>query len=184
MEVFAEVGFHGATIGDICERAGYTTGAFYSNFASKDELFLALFDLNAARTRDLFREVIAGIPDSERSLDRVVRLLATVESPDRRWFLISAEFLLYAIRNRQVAHLLAEHDEALRADLKTLFGGVLQRLNRPLTVDLDHFVRVVVAIREGGLAQSLIEPEALPPGTLEQTFIPILVNAVTTSDHR
>ena len=41
-EVFAEVGLDAASVETICERAGFTRGAFYSNFESKDELFLAL----------------------------------------------------------------------------------------------------------------------------------------------
>ena len=41
-EVFAEVGLDAASVEAICERAGFTRGAFYSNFESKDELFLAL----------------------------------------------------------------------------------------------------------------------------------------------
>jgi len=41
-EVFAEVGMDAASVEAICERAGFTRGAFYSNFESKDELFLAL----------------------------------------------------------------------------------------------------------------------------------------------
>jgi AcrR family transcriptional regulator len=42
VEVFAEVGLDGASVETICERAGFTRGAFYSNFESKDELFLAM----------------------------------------------------------------------------------------------------------------------------------------------
>jgi AcrR family transcriptional regulator len=41
-EVFAESGFDGASVEAICERAGFTRGAFYSNFASKEELFFGL----------------------------------------------------------------------------------------------------------------------------------------------
>jgi len=41
-EVFSEVGMDAASVEVICERAGFTRGAFYSNFESKDELFLAL----------------------------------------------------------------------------------------------------------------------------------------------
>src|SRR5262245_44436699 len=43
-EVFAERGFHGASVEDISERAGYTRGAFYANFDDKDAVFLALVD--------------------------------------------------------------------------------------------------------------------------------------------
>ncbi|MFT4260404.1 TetR/AcrR family transcriptional regulator [Microbacterium sp.] len=41
-QVFAEVGLDGASVEAVCERAGFTRGAFYSNFESKDELFLTL----------------------------------------------------------------------------------------------------------------------------------------------
>ncbi|EED6225695.1 helix-turn-helix transcriptional regulator, partial [Salmonella enterica subsp. enterica serovar Haifa] len=47
-QVFAEVGLDGASVEAVCERAGFTRGAFYSNFDSKDELFLTL----AARVAD------------------------------------------------------------------------------------------------------------------------------------
>ena len=41
-QVFAEAGLDGASVEAVCERAGFTRGAFYSNFESKDELFLML----------------------------------------------------------------------------------------------------------------------------------------------
>ena len=43
LEVFAEDGFGRATVEQVCERAGFTRGAFYSNFSSLDELFLAMW---------------------------------------------------------------------------------------------------------------------------------------------
>ena len=42
-EVFMRRGFHGASLEEISDHAGYTKGAVYSNFAGKDELFLAVF---------------------------------------------------------------------------------------------------------------------------------------------
>jgi AcrR family transcriptional regulator len=46
--VFAAKGFGAARIDDVCAAAGYTRGAFYSNFATLDELFFALYDERAA----------------------------------------------------------------------------------------------------------------------------------------
>ncbi|MDQ3789200.1 MAG: TetR/AcrR family transcriptional regulator, partial [Actinomycetota bacterium] len=43
-EVFAEHGFGRTTLEQIAERAGYTRGAVYANFTSKDDLFLAVLD--------------------------------------------------------------------------------------------------------------------------------------------
>ncbi|MFC9355228.1 TetR/AcrR family transcriptional regulator, partial [Rhodococcus sp. NPDC057014] len=44
VEVFAENGFGRSTVEQICERGGYTRGAFYSNFASLDEMFFAMWE--------------------------------------------------------------------------------------------------------------------------------------------
>ena len=43
-EVFAEQGVHASTVEEVCERAGFTRGAFYSNFTTKEELFAALME--------------------------------------------------------------------------------------------------------------------------------------------
>src|SRR6478609_6392182 len=58
-DVFAERGFHGASVEDICERAEFTRGAFYSNFASKDELVLELFQQHVTRLQAAIAEVAA-----------------------------------------------------------------------------------------------------------------------------
>ena len=54
LQVFAEMGYQAASVEDICSRAGFTRGAFYSSFRSKDELLLALY---RRRTESLVAEV-------------------------------------------------------------------------------------------------------------------------------
>ena len=58
MELFAEQGFGATSIPDICTRAGLTKGAFYSNFANKDALFLALLDRSWARRAEWIRRAM------------------------------------------------------------------------------------------------------------------------------
>src|SRR6478752_5244530 len=62
-QVFAEVGLDAASVEAICERAGFTRGAFYSNFETKDELFLELVG-NVARER------VAAVRGRVRELER------------------------------------------------------------------------------------------------------------------
>ena len=50
--VFAREGYAGASVDRIAEEAGYSKGALYSNFASKDELFFELFDYYAGGQAD------------------------------------------------------------------------------------------------------------------------------------
>ena len=67
-EVFAEHGFGGASLDAIANRAGYTRGAVYSNFADKTELLLALFDQGAELFRSEQLPQLLALPDEERAL--------------------------------------------------------------------------------------------------------------------
>lgn len=179
LEAFAEHGFHATTIEQICERAGYTRGAYYSNFASKEELFLALFDEHSDRTVRRLADAIDTLTAEEYTLARLAELAARIEPDERDWYLVTTEFTLHAIRDRQAAWVLARHDERLRAEIARGLTLVLRRAGRELTVDADRFARLIVALREGGLAQSYVEPAALPPGSLEREFLAPLLEIST-----
>ena len=60
--VFAAKGFHGATLDEVAAAAGFTKGAVYSNFKSKDDLFLALLDDRSERQFAVMIEVLEGGP--------------------------------------------------------------------------------------------------------------------------
>jgi AcrR family transcriptional regulator len=106
-EVFAENGVHATSVEEICERAGFTRGAFYSNFRAKEELFVALMqqksthflDVLAGRIDEL-RPLVARAADLDEDslIDLVLRLSAS-PFDDRTWALISAEFRLLALRD-------------------------------------------------------------------------------------
>jgi AcrR family transcriptional regulator len=183
-DVFAERGFHGSSIGEICERAGLTTGAFYSNYSSKDALFFALFDRHSQRLVQRFGEFVSDALDAEDPLSALLDLLAELNDYDPSWYLISTEFTLHAIRNPQTAKVLAEHDKQLRDELTELLRLLLKKSGRKTDVDLDMLARLVVAIHEGGLAQSLVEPDALPSGALERTYLPTVLRAVFRDGER
>ncbi|WP_282692426.1 TetR/AcrR family transcriptional regulator [Streptomyces sp. CC208A] len=184
LEAFAEHGFHATTIEQICERAGYTRGAYYSNFASKEELFLALFDEHSERTVRRLADAIDALTAEEYTLPRLAELAAAIEPDERDWYLVTTEFTLHAIRDPQTAWVLARHDERLRAEIARGLTLVLRRAGREPTVDPDRFARLLIALREGGLAKSYVEPQALPPGTLEREFLPALLEASTRPARR
>src|SRR5688500_19306750 len=65
--VLAGEGIQGASVEHICEQAGFTRGAFYSNFSSKDELLLALCE---REREDMFDKVrMAADPAAFAGLD-------------------------------------------------------------------------------------------------------------------
>src|SRR3546814_7603493 len=67
-EVFAEVGLDATSVEAVCERAGFTRGAFYSNFASKEEMFLELAAAVAEERVAEFEERVAQL-EGEGALD-------------------------------------------------------------------------------------------------------------------
>ena len=97
--VFAERGFEAATLEEITERAGFTRGAFYSNFTSKDELFLALMEHENAKSAAAISEAVTR---GDPLLDIA---LADPLPPDerRRRNLVWLEFMLYAARRPELA---------------------------------------------------------------------------------
>ncbi|MEU8758957.1 TetR/AcrR family transcriptional regulator [Streptomyces sp. NPDC048659] len=179
LETFAAYGFHAASIERICERAGFTRGAYYSNFAGKEELFLALFDAHGEKIVRRLAESVDALAPEECTLERIAELASRVDPEERDWYLVSTEFTLHAVRDPQAAWVLARHDARLRAEIARGVELVLRRAGRELTVDADRFARLIVALREGGLAQSYVEPAALPPGTLERDFLAPLLESCT-----
>jgi len=62
--VFAEKGMARGSIDDVAEHAGFTKGAFYANFASKEELFLALLDEHFADVLERVDRAITVSPSA------------------------------------------------------------------------------------------------------------------------
>ncbi|MFD3745668.1 TetR/AcrR family transcriptional regulator [Nocardia sp. NPDC058633] len=174
-ELFAEKGFGATSVGDICGRAGYTSGAFYSNYSSKDELFFALFDAHAAELIERLRDKLTRLREQSATIDELVAAATEIGPEERSWYLISTEFTLYAIRNPAAARTLADHDAKVRALFIPLLDVLRREFDVTVPVDLDHLTRAVIALREGGLAQSLVEPDRLAHGELERTYLPALV---------
>lgn len=169
LEAFAELGFHSASIEDICRRAGYSRGAFYSNFKNRDELFFALFDAHAQRVVDRVAAAAGDIERGNLSVERIAHILAHVDAGERDWYLVTTEFTLYAMRNAEAARALAEHDARIRTTVADLMARLLDQAGRTPKVDLEQLARMAIAMREGALAQSFIDPQRLPPGSSSRT---------------
>ncbi len=158
LDLFAEQGYGAASIAEICARAGLTKGAFYSNYANKEALFLALLDRSWARRAELIRlalpdEIPTQLPGGPplRSASGVV---------DRQWTLVSTEFSLNAIRHPEIAALLVEHERRVRAELAVLITESLERSGRRPLIPVDELARMIVAVTEGSDIQVLTDMAA------------------------
>lgn len=158
--VFAAKGFGAARIDDVCEAAGFTRGAFYSNFSSLDELFFALYDERAAIISSQVAAALTtdeGAP-IEPSIYAVISRTAATLLLDRDWLMVKTDFLLYAARHPEVAAVLAAHRAELRAAIEARLSSAHGRLALPRGVaDVPAAARAVVAAYDGVTVQLLLD---------------------------
>jgi AcrR family transcriptional regulator len=125
--VFARRGFHGASVEAISEDAGLSTGAIYSNFRSKEDLFLSLYEDRIERRRGELRSAVeraggglAGVAAASAEVGEAFRR-------DRYWFLLYFEFALHAAR-----------DPAFARRFRKVRKAGLRQLERGLGEGLAH----------------------------------------------
>lgn len=159
---FARKGFAGASVDEIAEAAGYTVGALYSNFGSKERLFV---ELMRSRASDRISEAIQVVSDADpgdgRRLRALGQLLVDVADKEVDFAPLQAEFWLYAVRHREELKELAPpspQDDALRSVIE----GVLRRRGREEDVSADAVSTIVRALFQGLVRQRRIHPDSVP----------------------
>jgi AcrR family transcriptional regulator len=160
-QVFARRGFHAATLDEVADAAGFTKGAVYSNFATKDELVLALLDQHlAAQLQQI--EALDAIESSEE-LRTVLRRRTEQDSATARDFgVLVIEFWLYAMRNPAARAELAERYGQIRGRLAELIAKRYDRGQRCPPMPPKHLAALALATDAGLFLQYAAEPEALP----------------------
>ncbi|MEU2426587.1 TetR/AcrR family transcriptional regulator [Streptomyces sp. NPDC007851] len=177
--VFAAKGFGRVSIEEVCEAAGFSRGAFYSNFATLDELFFALYrdraDLIAQQVADALALDGPGL-DVPASVDRVTEVLLL----DVDWLLVKTDFLVHAARDAAVAEALLDH----RARLRRAVAGRLSRAPLPAVLgDADSAAHAVVAAYDGVTTQLLLDRDvAGARAWLKQLLTALLTDGGAVSD--
>jgi AcrR family transcriptional regulator len=126
--VFARRGFHAASVEEVSEEAGLSTGALYSNFKGKDELFLRLYEERIHRRGRELREVVERSGGPEAGLGPAAANFLDVLRQEREWFLLYFEFWLHAAR-----------DPAFGERFRALHEAGLQELAEGIAEGLDQF---------------------------------------------
>lgn len=100
MKLFCDTGFHGTTLDQVAAAAGYTKGAVYSNFRSKEDLFFALYERRVAATVPGLRTALEG-GQSPEDLARVV-IGRRRAGRDDGWLAVFFEFWAHVLRNPEL----------------------------------------------------------------------------------
>jgi AcrR family transcriptional regulator len=146
-EVFAEKGFIPATLDDIAHVAGYTKGAIYKHFATKEDLFLAVSDRYWRRYFDNFAEVMSTSEQvTARELDDIATRWRQL-SRDRgaEHAALGHEFTLYLLRNPDARERVASKRAQVLEQLSTFIVEGLDHIGATLRIPPRTFAQVLVA---------------------------------------
>jgi AcrR family transcriptional regulator len=181
-EVLAREGIQGASVEHICEQAGFTRGAFYSNFSSKDDLLLALFHRERGQMFESMRA--ATVPESYRGLEPVEAVAVIIDrfmslhSVDRVGLLVHLEFSIRGVRGDEVGEEFNASWREIKDELVSLVELVVGALDRELTIDPRHAATVLAGTYDEALREAVTEGRELDVDLLQST-LPMLLLAAT-----
>jgi AcrR family transcriptional regulator len=174
--VFAEKGYGHVTIEDVCDAAGYTRGAFYSQFESLEELFFLLYDRWAGRTAEQVRAAMEGA-DAVVDLPGVVERIVDTLLLERDWLLIKFDFLLYSARNPELAHRWEVHRAQLRKIIEERLIASGIGFHKAIDSVTDT-ARAIIAAYDGVSVQLLLDSDQ----AAARAWLTQLMNVVLTRD--
>ncbi|QEW04116.1 TetR/AcrR family transcriptional regulator [Microbacterium lushaniae] len=161
-EVFAEVGLDATSVESVCERAGFTRGAFYSNFASKEEMFL---ELAASVARSRVAEVEARVTElaGEGTLEAtpatavaLVERVLDLPGDDRLGVLLMSEIRIHALRNPAMAEAFLEQDRELGRNIARMIGDIARASGLRLALPQDQVAQLLLLVWEGTMTRAVM----------------------------
>ncbi len=171
-EVFVERGLHRTSVEAIAERAGFTRGAFYSNFASKEELFAELLQSTVYRAyREMGEAQLASegpLPTSRETAKTLARIQA---HRDGRWmFRLWLELLLEAARDERMRALAVEFWRSNRELIARIVERRFADSGREPPLPPKTFASALIAMDIGLAIQHHVDPEAVPLDVYPDVF--------------
>jgi AcrR family transcriptional regulator len=161
-EVFAERGYEGASLEEIAERAGFTRGAIYKNFAGKEELFFAVTDRLNEQVIEAFRAIA---PESAKAkewdISRLAEMWRASAGSFEELFTIYKEYELYVLRNPSARRRAVVQRRKQRALVAAFIDEVAQRSGITLRLPATILAGVILAAADGLAYTSRVDGEDL-----------------------
>ncbi len=161
--VFARSGFHGASVDEIASQAGFSTGALYSNFDGKEDLFLALMereiDTYAREISDAVRGARASV--TERAAGGARQWMTMIER-EPELLLLFIEFWAYGVRDTRMRPKIAARFAQMRAVLTGLIADAVREFDLELAIPAEQLAIAIDALADGIARQKLADPDAVP----------------------
>jgi AcrR family transcriptional regulator len=172
--VFLRRGFHGASLDEISAEAGYTTGAVYSRFGGKDELFLAVMDEHLERRTRLYTEAALAEDDFESAHRAVMRAAVAAGREEPGWTPLLMEFWTHAARREELREAVAARNERNLDASAALQETLAERHGMRLLRSPQEMQRAATAMARGLSLERQIAPDAAVEALYEDCVIALL----------
>jgi AcrR family transcriptional regulator len=163
-EAFAERGMQEVSIDEVARRAGFTKGAFYANFPSKEHLFLAMLDDRFDRRAEEMRRALETGEDPEVQARRGAQDFTDYLAADPQWQRLFFEFAARASRDEAFRVELVARYRRLREHMAADYERRAVDLDFELPLPADQLALMTFAMGNGLALEQLLEPDAVPDG--------------------
>ncbi|HEX4436039.1 MAG TPA: TetR/AcrR family transcriptional regulator [Solirubrobacteraceae bacterium] len=176
--VFASSGFHGASVEEIASEAGFSTGALYSNFEGKEDLFLVLMEREIEEhAQEIRRAVAAQVSIADRATGGARQWMTMIEREPEA-LLLFMEFWAYGVRDTEMRPKVAARFAQMRQVLTTLIADGVRDFDLELAIPAEHLAIAIDALADGIARQKLADPDAVPDDLMGRV-IALLLAAVS-----
>jgi AcrR family transcriptional regulator len=158
--LFVERGFHATSVDQIARAAGYTKGAVYSNFAGKDDLYIALLEAHYDGRVAAHVELLLDQPTFEDAIRAVGRFMVESDTRDPDWLPTLAEFVAHAARDESLRRAYVGVRERFLAAIADVIETLCDRHDLALRVPPLEAARASSVLARGYSAERRLDPDA------------------------
>ena len=160
--VFADRGLERATVDQVAGEAGYTKGAFYANFKSKEDLFLAMLDERFAKRLEEIDRVLESGASVEDQARQAGQDFTDYLRTDPEWSRLFFEFAVQAMRDEDFRQELVARHRTIRARIAEAFESHKETVGGELPHPAEHVAMMTYAMADGFALSQILEPEDVP----------------------
>ena len=182
-KVFACRGMERATVDEVAGKAGYTKGAFYANFKSKEDLFLTMLDERFGKRLEEIDRVLESGASVEDQARQAGQDFTDYLRTDPEWSRLFFEFAVQAMRDEEFRQELVARHRTIRARIAEGFESHKETIGGEPPFPAEHVAMMTYAMGDGFALAQILEPEDVPDdlfGTMLAIFFTGL--AVMTRD--
>ena len=166
-KIFARDGFEAAKLEEIAAEAGYTRGAFYANFDSKEDLFFALLEGEVSSRINTVERMTRSVQEPEAKVLAFREFFLTI-SQDRRWSLLALEFKLFAVRHPEVKTRLAAMNRRLVKSRIGILRDIMEGTGRKLPITPAAVAMSLSAVANALGLEHMLDRGLMPESALKQ----------------